>query len=743
MRIVKQRLLEMIPELSVFLDVDDLEDISNLEGYIETSQHIFIYCSKGYFQSRNCMRELAFSVRKGKPIIACLDLDASRGGLSLEQIKTELAQAEESYEKWSFASDTPKSDELFAALTREDPLEWTRIGAFQDVTMRLIAERTLPLGLRYSTLARDVSVGLRQGFAGAVASAASPVQMMVAVGASPVRRLWNAGRHSGREEVASSEGEVPPGCDGELAVGAPEAEAGASDPDAPMPTATRPSGTQTTSRASSAPSSRRRRRIGLPRLLRKPLASEKSLLFKGHYFVQGELSNMRVTLPAPNLADKGHHFHVYVSPHNDGGAELMSEVASKLKVDVQCTSELHDMEMCERCLVYLNGKTWTSAEKSARLAEDVRKAMAVGTPILLAHEMIGFGGQEARFGCEFQQFFGCEDGATPPDLLHKGIYAQIAVALKGGPWRDASMVLLGRELANFVPETPKRRGLSRRLSRSFRDSVRTSSFSNRMSFMRGKLSSKRGSSAILGKLSSRRGSTANVGEGSKSAVRSPSGQIDQSSEGTAPERKISRTRWLSKLNVQRSAPLSATPLAIDAAQADDAADGIHSERVAADVAERGESPAACVPPLDTGYELNFEDPLSSGDDEVDETPGASASQPSKGQHPSPGPSAQDTDARRSSARRQSPDISLAAQAALAIRQPIMTMIPRSYEDPLSSDEDSSGLCVDDRSYALAESSDDNEAAPTAHSIVSHGDGRRSTHESPSAYQRRSLSFDRV
>ena len=28
MRIVKQRLLEMIPGLSVFLDVDDLEDIS-------------------------------------------------------------------------------------------------------------------------------------------------------------------------------------------------------------------------------------------------------------------------------------------------------------------------------------------------------------------------------------------------------------------------------------------------------------------------------------------------------------------------------------------------------------------------------------------------------------------------------------------------------------------------------------------------------------------------------------------
>ena len=31
MRIVKQRLLEMMPALAVFLDVDDLEDIDDLE----------------------------------------------------------------------------------------------------------------------------------------------------------------------------------------------------------------------------------------------------------------------------------------------------------------------------------------------------------------------------------------------------------------------------------------------------------------------------------------------------------------------------------------------------------------------------------------------------------------------------------------------------------------------------------------------------------------------------------------
>ena len=47
MRIVKQRLLEMMPDLLVFLDVDDLEDISDLEGYVDRSYHILIFCSKG------------------------------------------------------------------------------------------------------------------------------------------------------------------------------------------------------------------------------------------------------------------------------------------------------------------------------------------------------------------------------------------------------------------------------------------------------------------------------------------------------------------------------------------------------------------------------------------------------------------------------------------------------------------------------------------------------------------------
>ena len=61
--------------------------------------------------------------------------------------------------------------------------------------------------------------------------------------------------------------------------------------------------------------------------------------------------------------------------------------------------------------------------------------------------MPGVGGQEARHAVDFGAFFSCADGATPQELLDGGIYNQIAIALKGGAWRRASLVVITRALA--------------------------------------------------------------------------------------------------------------------------------------------------------------------------------------------------------------------------------------------------------------------------------------------------------
>ena len=45
--VLKRQLLRMVPGLSVFLDVDDLADIGNLEGYIDESMSVLMFLSRG------------------------------------------------------------------------------------------------------------------------------------------------------------------------------------------------------------------------------------------------------------------------------------------------------------------------------------------------------------------------------------------------------------------------------------------------------------------------------------------------------------------------------------------------------------------------------------------------------------------------------------------------------------------------------------------------------------------------
>ena len=320
MRIVKQRLLEMVPNYSVFLDVDDLREIGDLAGYIERTQCVLIFCSEGYFQSRNCMIELRATVAKGKPIIALVDADAKKGGLTKQQVLEQLLASDANYEKWGFKDDGPRGHALHEALFAAEPIEWNRIGAFQDITMRLIAQRLLPEG--------------------------------------------------------------------------------------------------------HAPS-----------------------------YVQGELISQPVAaLPHPR---DGRQYHVCMHASNAGAAALLEEVGAALELKIETTTELRRMEECECMLVYLNAATWTSGEASAALAVAIGLAMDLEVRLLLAHEMVGVGGQEARGGCEFASFFSCPDGATPATLLKRGIYDTIAVALKGGAWREASMVMMAQALA----EPPRERAV--------------------------------------------------------------------------------------------------------------------------------------------------------------------------------------------------------------------------------------------------------------------------------------------
>ena len=161
MRIVKERVQRLLPGALVFLDVDDLLKGRGKE-YLDVSGTVLVFCTQGYFQSLNCMRELVRAVLKSKPIICMLEPEERHGRLTPEEILQQLRLAEARYDEWGLSEEVrqwhaegldpmPTADALYAALFAEDAVEWARIGHFQAVTLRLISERLLPVAAHGTT----------------------------------------------------------------------------------------------------------------------------------------------------------------------------------------------------------------------------------------------------------------------------------------------------------------------------------------------------------------------------------------------------------------------------------------------------------------------------------------------------------------------------------------------------------------------------------------------------------------
>ena len=357
------------------------------------------------------MIELRSSVSMRKPILALVDPDSSRGGLTQEQVFQQLVETDARYAKWGFDTDGPRGAELYAALFAREPIEWNRIGCFQNVTLRCIAERLLaedhvdifvpseivnkkPIlpepNATYHAYCSSSNEGARE----LMRELAGSLYVPFKVAAGETRSSSFSGLVSWAERAVDEVSHTVEEAVGASLQAAEEALSPGKRPSSPV--------------ASLAPSS--------PKSPARPRGS------------RGRRQRLRKWL----------------------GWAVQNEQAAS--AEVQVTTESAKLHECDYMLLYLTGKTWTSGEASAALADEVRAAMDAEVPILLAHEMIGVGGQEARAGCDFGNFFFFEAGATPPDLIQRGLYAKIAVALKGGEWRATSMVLLAQSLDTLTAE---------------------------------------------------------------------------------------------------------------------------------------------------------------------------------------------------------------------------------------------------------------------------------------------------
>merc|ERR1719424_311361 len=117
--IIKRQLQLLLPGVIVFLDVDDLEDIGDLEGYVRATGVMLFFLSKKYFGSRNCLKEIKATLELKKPLVLVHEQQEDKGGGSLDVLKAECG------------GDAMRED-IFKERTA---IVWHRISHFQNLTL--------------------------------------------------------------------------------------------------------------------------------------------------------------------------------------------------------------------------------------------------------------------------------------------------------------------------------------------------------------------------------------------------------------------------------------------------------------------------------------------------------------------------------------------------------------------------------------------------------------------------------
>ena len=412
---IKQRLCLLLPGVHVFLDVDDLEDIGELEGYVRRSQVIMIFVSKGYFVSVNCLREARCAVAEAKPL--ALVHDPVRGGAALDFIRDEECP-----------------DELRSAVfDGRDVIEWHRIKDFQMVSLKLLAEQLL-LGCPH--LVEQHAIGPRPAPAAAApnanaastgkdgldgkargAEASARLSLPLCIPGELTSFVWHfwtpltvfASPHNpGAREVLVSLR------DGLFANNQRHAALATSESahpfdvttDAPPPLCELSS----SSSSASAPTD--------PAMLHVLSTSTDD-------------DTDASTTPPPQRA---------AQPTSPAGASLPPSPPPSPPPPPPLSSshQAPPAQPARIFVLYLNKETFVGGAGRA-LADEVRRARACGFPLVMLHST-----PDNADGCEFAHLF----STTPLDLIQGGLYKALALACHpvGGPFHAVSCCLLAREM---------------------------------------------------------------------------------------------------------------------------------------------------------------------------------------------------------------------------------------------------------------------------------------------------------
>ena len=144
---LKQKLVEALPGVRMFRDVDDLADVADLEAHIDESVNFVLFVSRGFFKSKNCMSEVKHAVTNKRQMIVLRETDPTKGGFARWP-----ADAMAELEEMCAASDgTYDYEELQQCVFSSPVVDWERIPALQANTLVAIAQHLLSTMPAYSS----------------------------------------------------------------------------------------------------------------------------------------------------------------------------------------------------------------------------------------------------------------------------------------------------------------------------------------------------------------------------------------------------------------------------------------------------------------------------------------------------------------------------------------------------------------------------------------------------------------
>ena len=416
-----------------------MQDIGNLEVYVQATGAMLFFLSKHYFTSRNCLREVKASLEAQRPLVLVHEQQEDKGGGPLEALRAECREEMRSY--------------LFDG---HMPIVWHRISHYQNLTLKLIATEMLRHGPKYHDSLHSSSSQLAHFIATAHHSSRNSLRQEEL---TPSERM---SRKLSLVEWLRVQAAKPPAMQ--------EQEAAA------------------TVKVQAVVRGHSTRQMSLGALIP---GKELSLV------LPGEINVGKLALPRPLVL-----WCSAANPGAAAIAqELTRSLASGSHV-VRVVERRPNARLLDAqgesvaMLLYLNKDTWaaqpsvlehdvrntysfahglgaglvrigSSLRELARTASNMREPGSVGSGgsaggadkirVVLVHE-----NDPGKGGCEFGTFF----ATTPQGLIEEGIYKEIAIALHTPPHRSVSLALLAQALGatKNAARQAARRGRASRVS---------------------------------------------------------------------------------------------------------------------------------------------------------------------------------------------------------------------------------------------------------------------------------------